>query len=194
MTVNRETYTELVHSMVWSLATNELTLGQISSVLFACAQENCTEETEDLTGEVRDALTDWSEVDKGQLVSCELVRMTFQCHNIHGPCDKGEHAVNMTRIIGSMGWEPENVTSTHDFHDVIMNVTIAHHPEGAGGKFVSSRRGGGGPTDLIDSFKQMFGVDDRKIESEVRDFRAELDALFPSAPSTQEKGGSDDTG
>jgi hypothetical protein len=62
-------------------------------------------------------------------------------------------------------------------------------PDGTPDGKVISRRKGGGAGDLIAEFRKLF-VDEAPIEREVKDFRAELDALFPS---TQPKeGGSDD--
>jgi hypothetical protein len=140
---------------------------------------------------VRDALTDWPEQDKGQLIAVEHVRMHFKCVNMHGPCKKGEHDVHMTRVIGSMDWEPEMVSSVHDFSDVVL---ACMHPKldadgKPDGKVISHRRRGAS-SDLIAEFRKLF-VDESPIEQEVKDFRAELDALFPS---TQPKeGGSDDS-
>jgi hypothetical protein len=45
MTVERETYTELCHSMIFAYAQQQLTMPQVASVLFACAQESTTEDT-----------------------------------------------------------------------------------------------------------------------------------------------------
>ena len=192
MTVERETFTELTHSMIWAYAQQNLTLPQITAVLYACAQPDTTEEMTDMTHDVRNALTDWSESDKGQLICVETVRLTFQCHNIHGPCEKGSHAVNMTRVIGSVGWEPEYVTSIHNFSQVVLDETVKHHPDGPGGKFVNSRHRNAGPKDLIDAFRSIFDMNEPRIDKEVKDFRKELDELFPSTPNPQE-GGSNDT-
>lgn len=197
MTIERETYTELVHSMLWGFVQQQLTLPQVASVLHSVAQQDTTEETVDLTNIVRDALTDWKESDKGQIVAVETVKMTFKCRgNVHGPCEKGEHTVQMTRVIGSMGWEPEEVSSIHDFGQVIMEATVDKHPDGKEGKFVTARhnkRDRGSQADLINAFQRIFDEQGNPgIDQEVRDFRAELDKLFPSAP-TQEKGGGDDS-
>lgn len=190
MTVERETYTELLHSMMFAWAQSQLNLSQIASVLYACAQPDTTEETEDLTMKVREALTDWSEMDKGMLIAVECITMTFRCNNVHGPCEKGKHAVNMTRVIGSMDWEPENVNSVHDFSKVILEITVGPDPKG---KVISQGRGS--YHDLIGAFRDMFlEQPEQTIEKEMDAFRAELDELFPSAPSTpNERGGSDES-
>ena len=192
MSVERETYTELTHSMMFALAQDQLSMPQIASVLYACAQPDTTETTTDITHEVRAALTDWSEQDKGMLIAVETVRMHFRCVNLHGPCKKGEHDVHMTRVIGSMDWEPEMVSSVHNFNDVVLECM---HPlrkaDGSlDGKVVARRRGT--RSDLITEFRKLF-MDESPIEREVKDFRAELDALFPSAPTNPQKGGSDDS-
>ena len=193
MSVQRETYSELAHSMIYAYAGEQLTMPQVASVLYACAQPDTSEKTTDLTHEVRDALTDWSEQDKGMLIAVEHVEMKFRCVNIHGPCKKGEHTVNMTRVIGSMDWEPEMVSSKHNFNDVIMDcMHIPRREDGTiDGKLIPGRRGGG-RGDLISEFRKLF-LDESPIEREVKDFRAELDALFPSAPTNPQKGGSDDS-
>jgi hypothetical protein len=183
MSVQRETYAELTHSLIFAYAGGQLSAPQIASVLFACAQPDTTEETTDITHEVRDGLTDWSEQDKGQLIAVEHVHMKFRCVNIHGPCKKGEHTVNMTRVIGSMDWEPEMVSSQHDFNEVIMNcMGVPRHADGTiDGKLIPGRKGGS-RGDLISAFKKLFDEPGDPIEQEVKDFRAELDALFPSNP------------
>lgn len=194
MSVERETFTELTHSMLFAFAEGQLSMPQIASVLYACAQADTTETTTDITMEVRAALTDWPEQDKGQLIAVETVSMHFKCVNLHGPCKKGEHDVHMTRVIGSMDWEPEQVSSVHDFSEVVLDCM---HPlrkaDGSlDGKVVSHHKSrGGSRSDLISAFRKMFDDDDSPIEQEVKDFRAELDALFPSNPPT--KGGSDDS-
>jgi len=192
MTVARETYTELCHSMTFAFAQGQLSMPQVAGVLYACAQADTTETTTDITHEVRAALTDWSEQDRGMLIAVETVRMHFKCVNLHGPCKKGEHDVHMTRVIGSMGWEPEMVSSKHDFSDVVLDCM---HPirkaDGSPDGKVISRRKGGGASDLIAEFRKLFDEGASPIEKEVKDFRAELDALFPSNPTT--KGGSDDS-
>jgi hypothetical protein len=193
MTIERETFTELLHSMMFAFAQSQLSLPQTASVVWACAQPTTIEETIDMTEEVRAALNDWSEMDKGMLIAVECVQMTFLCVNIHGPCKKEKHTVHMTRVIGSMDWEPENVSSVHDFSEVIMQATMSHHPDPAQGKLVSNRKGR--YNDLIGAFRDMFlEQPENTIDKEIDEFRAELDKLFPSAPSTPtEKGGSDDS-
>lgn len=192
MTIERETYIELLDSMLHAVAVNDLTLSQAAGVLFSCAQPTTTETAIDLTMQTRAALTDWKESDKGQLVAVETVQLRFDCGGqVHGPCEKGHHVVQMTRCIGSMGWSPEGVNSIHDFNQILKDLTIAQHPDGPGGKYVASHKKGS--HDLVDMFRDLFQTNANTIDSEVKDFRAELDELFPSAP-TQEKGDSDDTG
>lgn len=188
MSVARETYSELVHSMMFAFVQDQLSMPQIASVLYACAQPDTTEDTTDITHEVRDALTDWSETDKGMLIAVETVKMHFKCVNLHGPCKKGEHDVHMTRVIGSMDWEPEMVSSKHDFSEVVLDcMHPLRKPDGTpDGKVVSRRKGGA--SNLISEFRKLF-VDENPIEREVKDFRAELDALFPS--NQPKEGGSD---
>lgn len=188
MTVERETYAELTHSMMFAFAGGQLSMPQVASVLYACAQQTTTEETTDITMQVREALTDWPESDKGMLIAIEVVRMTFKCVNIHGPCKKGEHSVNMTRVIGSMDWDPEMVSSQHDFSDVIIECMGVPHREEDGGKVVNRKRKGS-RRDLIEAFQSIFDSVENPIDKEVKDFRAELDALFPSTQTKE--GGSD---
>jgi len=186
MSVHIETYRELTHSMLFALAQRQLSLPQITSVLYACAQPTTEENVIDVTQEVRAALTDWSEQNKGMLIGVETVQLTFQCVNIHGPCKKGRHTVNMTRVIGSMEWEPEQVQSSLDFNDVIVQTTMQHHPDGPDTKGKVVSHAAGGQADLIGYFRDMFAAQpDQVVEKEISEFRAELDALFPSVPSTQ---------
>lgn len=193
MSIQRETYTELMHSMIFAFASEQLTLAQLSSVLFACAQPDTTEETTDLTHDVRAGLTDWSEMNKGMLIAVEAVKLTFRCHNIHGPCKQDQHSVFMTRVIGSMDWVPEQVSSQHVFSDVILAATMKLNPGQGHGRAIRPRRGT--YAELIGAFRDMFlEQPEQRVEKEVSEFRAELDKLFPSAPSTQhKKGGSDDS-
>jgi hypothetical protein len=190
--INRETYVELVHAMMYAVARGELKIGQISSVLFACAQQDTTEEVIDLTTDVRHRLTDWPHESKGRLISIECVRLTFQCQNIHGPCDRGQHQVMMTRIIGSNTWSPESVVSQHNFDQVVLEATQAQHNAGVDGsdpvdKFVVSRAKG---STLMGAFAEMFAnEEDETIDSKIDDFRAELDALFPSNPQPRKEEG-----
>ena len=191
--IERETYVELIHSMLYALVREQLGLPQVASILHACAQPDTNEEVNDVTIPIRDALTDWSEENKGQIVAVEIVKITFNCSGyVHGACEKGHHTVALTRIIGSTGWSPDDVASSVDFNQTIMEATQAAHPDGPGGKYVASKKSRG--DSLITAFKELFALGgNEQIESEVKDFRAELDALFPSAPTTQEKGGSDDS-
>ena len=187
MSIQRETYTELLHSMVFAWAESQLSLPQVSSVLWACAQPSTTEETIDMTHEIRDELTDWSELDKGMLITIETVLLTFNCVNIHGVCSKGKHTVAMTRVVGSTNWEPERVSSVHNFNQIVLDATVRHKPgETLGDNVVSHVRGS--QRDLINAFRDMFNdPPEVGIDKEVTSFREELDKLFPSAPSTQGK-------
>lgn len=184
--ISRETYTELVHAMLFAVAKGELQIGQISSVLFATAQSDTIEETIDLTKDVRHRLTDWSQESKGRLIAIECVRLTFRCQNIHGPCKLGKHQVMMTRIMGSTTWRPESIVSQHDFDQVVLEATQAQHntdPDGEVDRFVVSRGRGVG---LADAFAEMFAREaEETIDTKIDDFRAELDALFPSTPNPQ---------
>jgi len=197
MTVERETYNELLHAMIFAYAGNQLTLPQIGSVMWACAQPDTTEGTTDVTHGVRAALTDWSEMDKGMLICVESVQLTFKCVNLHGPCNKKQHSVMMTRVIGSMDWEPEAVSSSHVFSEVILQETLKLNPQHEGGRVVSNsrHRHPGSYADLIGTFRDMFmEPPEQAIDKEIDQFRAELDALFPSAPTNpHQKGGSDDS-
>lgn len=190
MTVERETYAELTHSMMFAFAGGQLSMPQVASVLYACAQQTTTEETTDITMKVREALTDWPEQDKGMLICIEVVKMTFQCVNIHGPCAKGHHTVNMTRVIGSMDWDPDMVSSQHDFSEVLIeSMGVIRTDDGElDGKLVNTKRKGS-RRDLIEAFQSIFDSVENPIDKEVKDFRAELDALFPS---TQTKEGGND--
>jgi hypothetical protein len=174
--------------MMYAVARSELKIGQVASVLFACAQTDTTEETIDLTKEVRKRQTEWPQESKGRLIAIECVRLTFRCQNIHGPCDRGVHQVMMTRIIGSNLWKPESVVSQHNFDQVVLEETQAQHNTGdKDDKFVVSR--GRGAT-LMGAFAEMFAKEaEETIDSKIDDFRAELDALFPSTQTKE--GGSD---
>ena len=192
MTTERETYTELLHALIWAYAQGNLKLPQVAAILYSCAQPNTVEEVADITPKVRGALSDWSEQDRGMLIAVETVQITFQCTNIHDGCEKGQHTVTMTRVIGSMNWQPEHVVSMHNFQQVIMDETIKQHPDGPEGRFVASQhQAGARPSDLISAFQRIFDQAAPVIDQKVKDFRAELDELFPSIPTTPEKGGSD---
>lgn len=189
MSVERETYTELLHSMMFAWVEGQLSLPQVASVLYATAQPDTEETTTDVTHEVRRALTDWSEMNKGMLLGVETVLLTFNCVNVHGVCAKGKHTVAMTRVIGSMGWEPEEVSSQHDFSKVVLDATMAHHPDQGTreGKVVSNISNRGAIRDLIGTFRDMFMQQpEQKMEKEIDEFRAELDKLFPSTPGKEE--------
>lgn len=179
MTVDVEIFTELTHSMMYAVARQELTINQASIVLFSCAQPSTTVDVIDLTRQARAALDDWSQESKGRLIAVEAVRVRFDCMNVHGECKKGEHHVMMTRILGTAHWSPDSVVSTHDFEQTILNLTIEQHPSGDDEKFVVSRSRASG---LAGAFAEMFGQEAETIDDKVNDFRAELDALFPSNP------------
>lgn len=189
MSIQRETYAELVHAMIVSLVQEKLNFGQVSSVLWACAQPSTEESTIDVTHKVREALDDWSELDKGMLIGVETVILAFDCSNIHGPCEKGRHAVAMTRVIGSRNWDPDRVQSQHNFNQTILDATMHVHPDGpnAEGKVNTIHNKGGLHADLISAFRDMFMQQpEKRIDKEVDDFRAELDKLFPSTPGKEE--------
>lgn len=179
MTVERETYTELLHAMMFAIVKDDLSIGQAASVMFACAQPDTTEELIDMTRDVRDRLTDWSQESKGRLIAIEGVKMTFKCVNMHGPCERGEHTVFMARICGSDMWRPEDVVSRHNFDEVLLEVIKAQHPHGDQQFRVRHGQVGRG---LIGAFAEMFAEQPESIDDKVKDFRAELDALFPSNP------------
>lgn len=186
MSIQRETYHELLHAMMFALVKQELNFVQVGSVLWAAAQPDTEETTHCVTHKVRERLTDWSESDKGMLIGVETVLMTFRCGNIHGPCTKGQHTVAMTRVIGHQGWEPDNVSSSVNFNQAILDATMSLHPDKTGDKNVSSSNGS--QRDLISAFREMFMQQEpeKSIEKEIDQFRAELDKLFPSTPGKEE--------
>jgi len=181
MTIERETYTEIVHSMVYAMAIREMNLVQITAILYACAQESTTEEALDITQQVRERLTDWSQEDRGRIIAIEMIIVKFKCQKLHGPCKKGEHAMMLTRIIGTQEWRPEKVSSSVDFNEAVLDAmhTIRPSADGETAKVIHNR---GLSHTLSGLFAEMFGEETETIEDKVRDFASELDALFPSNP------------
>lgn len=179
MSIDKETYIELTHAMMFAIAKSDLTVAQAAQVMYACAQPDTTEEHIDITRPIRDRLTDWSQESKGRLIAVEAVRLNFACVNMHGPCKKGNHTVMMARICGSAIWRPENIVSQHNFDEVVLDVIKEHHPRGDDERFVVSTGPGSG---LASAFAEMFAQQPETIDDKVQDFRAELDALFPSNP------------
>lgn len=185
--VRRETFVEVTHSMVMALAMDDLNIGQIAMLLHQCADAKATEVTLDITKEVRDELDDWSEEQKGHIIGIELVHIRMPCHNGHpredgtpGPCEKGYHTLQMTRVIGGPAWDPATIGSRHRFEDVVVRVSSAKHPEHGKNPLILGRRNKAiGEYSLKEAFNRQFGQAEQ-IEKEVEDFRAELDKLFPS--------------
>lgn len=186
--VQRETYIEITHSMVMALVSEDLGIAQIALLLHQCADPKATEETMDITKEVREALTDWSEASKGHIVGIEVVHIRMPCHNGHpnpdgsnDPCPKGFHTLQMTRVIGGPGLNPYQVSSQHRFDDVVVKVSAAKHPEhGKDPLILGTRSKAIGESSLKDAFNRHFGEQAEQIDKVVDDFRAELDKLFPS--------------
>lgn len=192
--VQRETYIEITHSMVMALAMDDLNIAQIAMLLHQCADAKATEETLDITNQVRDALDDWSEEHKGYIVGIELVHIKMPCHNGHpredgtpGPCTKGYHTLQMTRVIGGPQWDPARIGSRHRFEDVIVRISSEAHPEHGKDPLILGRRRPVGDYSLKEAFSRQFGEQAQKVDKLVEDFRAELDALFPSVNPQQGK-------
>jgi hypothetical protein len=193
--VRRETYVEVTHSMVMALAMHDLNMAQIAMLLHQCADAKATEETLDITKEVRAELDDWSEESKGHIVGIEVVHIRMPCHNGHpnedgtpGPCKKGFHTLQMTRVIGGPDWDPATVGSRHRFEDVVVRVSTAMHPEHGKDPLILGRgHRAVGEQGLKEAFNRTFGEQAEQIDKVVEDFRAELDALFPSVNPQQGK-------
>lgn len=192
--VRRETFIEVTHSMVMALAIHDLDIAQIAMLLHQCADAKATEETLDITQEVRAALDDWSEESKGHIIGIEVVHIRMPCHNGHlnedgspGPCEKGFHTLQMTRVICGPQWDPNRIGSRHRFDDVIVKIATAMHPEHGKSPLILGRRTAIGEHGLKEAFNRTFGEQAEKIDRAVEDFRAELDKLFPSVNPQQGK-------
>jgi hypothetical protein len=182
--MKQETYIELTHAMMFAIAQSDLTIPQAASVMFSCAQPDTTEELLDVTKEVRNRLTDWPHASRGKLIAVECVRITFQCNNIHGPCDRGQHQVMMARIMGNNQWRPHDVVSSIDFDNVVLEVIQEQHADPTQKFRATSSKIGG--SSLMGAFAEMFANQpEDQIDRKIEDFRAELDSLFP----TTKKGG-----
>lgn len=187
MKVARETYIEVVHSLVMAILERELNISQVAMLVHHIAQPEATETRIDITGEIRAALDDWSQEAKGRIIGIEVVHVRFPCHNAHGNpegdgnCEEGFHVLQMTRVIGQTSFDPETVTSRHKFEDVVVRLSTAHHPAGPEAlKLAGHGRGARGGT-LAAAFQRMFGEQAKEdIDRKVENFRKELDDLFPS--------------
>ena len=186
MKVARETYVEVTHSLVMAILERELDLPQVAMLLHHIAQPSATETRIDITGEIRNALDDWSQEAKGRIIGIEVVHVRFPCHNAHGNadgdgnCEKGFHILQMTRVIGQTSFDPETVTSRHKFEDVVVRISTAHHPESPDALKLAGHGRGNRGRGLSESFKRIFGEQAKQeIDRKVEDFRKELDELFP---------------
>jgi len=195
MKVERETYIEVVHSLVMAILERELDLPQVAMLVHHIAQPEATETRIDITSEIRAALDDWSQEAKGRLIGIEVVHITFPCHNAHGNpdgdglCEKGSHVLQMTRVIGQTSFDPDTITSRHNFADVVVRISTAHHPESPDAlRLAGSGRGKRAGT-LAASFRRIFGEQaTEEIDRKVEDFRKELDDLFPSVRGDKDDG------
>lgn len=187
MKVARETYTEVTHSLVMAILERELNVPQVAMLLHHIAQPKASETRTDITHEIRAALTDWSQESRGRIIAIEVVHVKFPCHNAHGEpggdgkCEKGFHVLQMTRVITQTDFDPHSVSSRHNFEELIVRLSTAHHPEGPDKLRLAGhgrgRRGGG----LAETFTRIFGKEAQAdIDRTVEDFRKELDDLFPS--------------
>ena len=188
MTISREAFIEMVAAIISGIAEQKIPLGGACHLLYALAQPTVEEERIDVTDEVLAKLPDWNEYNKGQLLSVEVLHLHFPCSTLgahegdHEGCEKKRHTCQMTRVSGAPGWRPTKVASEFNFDDAVVATSMPYHPEydpndpDNGGLNVA-----GSPDGTLEgAFKRLFGG--AKIDKEVADFRAELDALFPSPP------------
>lgn len=187
-----ETFMELVESLVVQpdVCTN-VGLPSIVMILWMTAQESSYELIHDITEEVRFKLGDWPDDEKAKLHQIEIRQLFFGCEmRLEDPETHKDHSIPIAQIlrIGTTaetketGWHWSQVVSDYDFELVVQGICDEYHQQVTGHEHQSSVVIG---SRVVQStVREQFAEQLRKpkIEREISEFRAELDALFPSTP------------